>query len=539
MRGLIGPASAAAFFYLTLASPNHPAALSWAFALSFPLELPALLLGLWLVPPHRARAAALVVAAVLGMVTTLKALDFAMFTALSRGFNPVGDWALVAAAWRLGSGAVGVPLAMLICLAGLLSLGALFWLLYRSARTWARLPVPRARVGLAAASIAATLVAGYEAGALMGAWPKPIDPPGTAFSLRVAAERTVTARETLADLRDFRRAARDDPAPQTQGLFAEIDRDVLVIFLESYGRASHDGPLYAPTHRATLARAEATLRDLGLGMRSGFLSAPTQGGQSWLSHISFATGLWVGDQARYAAALSSGRQGLFHLARAAGFHTAAVMPAITLYWPEAARMGFETVLDAAALGYRGQPFNWVTMPDQFTLSAMDRLLRAPGPRQPLFAQVALISSHAPWVPVPELVAWETVGDGRVFDGMAQSGDPPEVVWRDRDRVRDQYRLAVDYALEAALSYAARAAGPEAPLILLVGDHQAAGFVAQDERPDVPIHVIGPPHLVERLDDWGWQDGLLPASDAHVTRMDKMRDRLIEAFSATPAPQAGG
>jgi hypothetical protein len=35
------------------------------------------------------------------------------------------------------------------------------------------------------------------------------------------------------------------------------------------------------------------------------------------------------------------------------------------------------------------------------------------------------------------------------------GDPPDVVWRDRDRVRDQYRQAVDYALTVVFDYAAR------------------------------------------------------------------------------------
>ena len=47
------------------------------------------------------------------------------------------------------------------------------------------------------------------------------------------------------------------------------------------------------------------------------------------------------------ALLASPREGLFHLARRAGFQTAAVMPAITRDWPEAAVMGFDQVLPAA------------------------------------------------------------------------------------------------------------------------------------------------------------------------------------------------
>jgi hypothetical protein len=197
-------------------------------------------------------------------------------------------------------------------------------------------------------------------------------------------------------------------------------------------------------------------------------------------------------------------------------------------------MGFDTILAAKDLGYRGQPFNWVTMPDQFTLAALDRHLRADPGARPLVAQVALISSHAPWVPVPALVPWEEIGDGRVFDAMAAAGDPPDVVWRDRDRVRAQYAKAVDYALSAVLAYAERhAAAP--PLILVLGDHQAAPFVAQDARWDVPAHLIGPPHLVAAAAGWGWAPGLIPPADAPAPGMEVMRDRILRAWS-TGAPR---
>jgi hypothetical protein len=211
------------------------------------------------------------------------------------------------------------------------------------------------------------------------------------------------------------------------------------------------------------------------------------------------------------------------------------MPQITLDWPEADLMGFETVLAAADLGYRGLPFNWVTMPDQFTFAALDRLLRTGEDDRNLFVQVATGSSHAPWVPVPEMVDWDAIGDGRIFDEMALAGDPPDVVWRDRDRVRDQYRQAVDYALRVVFDYAARQA-EDPPLMLVVGDHQAAGFVALDERPDVPMHVIGPEHLVAAAEAWGWSEGLVPEADIAPRSMAEMRDMILEAYSVPPGPE---
>ena len=92
------------------------------------------------------------------------------------------------------------------------------------------------------------------------------------------------------------------------------------------------------------------------------------------------------------------------------------MPQITMAWPEASVMGFETVLGASDLGYAGLPFNWVTnASDQFTFTALDRLLRDDPDDRPLFVQIALGSSHAPWVPVPRNCALDQVGDGTIFD----------------------------------------------------------------------------------------------------------------------------
>jgi hypothetical protein len=309
-----------------------------------------------------------------------------------------------------------------------------------------------------------------------------------------------------------------------------------VVFIESYGRASLDNPAYATTHRPILSAAETAIAAAGLSARTAWLTSPIEGGQSWLAHATLSGGLPVPDHIRHGALLASPRRTLFQIAADAGWRTAAISPAITLPWPEAARLGFETLIDRDAMGYAGPPFNWVTMPDQYTLARFrDRLppdLHQGGPR-PLFAQVTLISSHAPWVPVPIPVPWETVGDGQVFAPMV-GGDPPEVVWQDPDRIRDQYRQSLAYSLAVTLDWAARqgAAHPAgtAPLLLILGDHPAAGFVSGVPGRDVPAHLIGPPEVVALAGAWGWSEGLTPGPDTPVWPMQDWRDRFLAAFS---------
>lgn len=526
-------AIAALVLHLVLIQPNHPAAMTWQAPLLFALELPVILLLLTALRGRWVFGLRVVLTGILTLLAVLRSADFVMFTALARGFNPVADLVLVDAGLRLLSGAIGPLATAFAALGALLAVVCVGWAIWWATGIWAALAPPRAVARAAGLGTAlAAFVAIAEIGMALGKWSLPAAPPGAAFTARLAYERAVTVRQTLIDLAVFRAATRQDPYAGRMGLLdhlVQADRDVLVVFVESYGRSSMETPFYAQTHRATLRAAQTRLRGAGLAMRTGLLEAPTRGGQSWLSHATFANGLWVNDQTRYGAMLASGRETLFHVAARAGFTTAAVMPQITLEWPEAEEMGFDHILAARDLGYAGAPFNWVTMPDQFTFAALDRLVREPAER-PVFAQIALGSSHAPWTPVPSLVPWDEVGDGRIFDPMAAAGDPPDVVWRDRERVRAQYRKAIDYALATVLDYAALHAD-DPPLMIVLGDHPAADFVALDSRADVPIHVIGPPDLVARLDALGWQDGLIAGAQMAPLPMDRMRDLLIEAFSS--------
>ena len=360
-----------------------------------------------------------------------------------------------------------------------------------------------------------------------------------------ASTSLVRHAEQMARDIEVRRAFAVDTAPDRLSEAAPSDllaglagRDVLLFFVESYGRSAIEDPRYRPTVGPALDSLDDAVTDVGAGIRSAWLTSPISGGQSWLAHATLLSGLWIDSQRRYDALLTSGRQTLVHAFADAGWRTVAVMPAISQAWPQGTFYGYDRIYAAADLGYAGDPFNWVTMPDQYTLSALERFELAAEDRAPVMAEVALISSHAPWTPIAELVPWDEVGDGSVFNRWANEGDPPAVVWQDFDRVRAQYVLAVEYAIRNLASYLQNYLNDDTVVIVL-GDHQPAPLITgEDASRDVPIHIISrDSDVLSALDAWNWTDAADPTPAAPVLRMDAFRDAFLDAFTPSAAPIA--
>jgi len=321
--------------------------------------------------------------------------------------------------------------------------------------------------------------------------------------------------------------AEERPATPLPGL---ADKDVLLVFIESYGISVFDQQRYREIVDPALERMAPRLEQAGLNVVTGLLEAPIRGGQSWLAHATALSGRWIDNQLWYRLLLDSHRNTLIDDFHATGHATLAVVPAITMAWPEGTQLGYERIAAARDLGYAGPPLNWVTMPDQYTLHHFQTVLR-PGATRPLFAKIALISSHAPWTPVIDPVPdWETIGDGSVFEPWRNAGDPPQLLWQDIERVREHYALSVAYSLEVSLDYAARFLTEDTVLILL-GDHQPAALITGHEASAaVPVHVIAAnPDLIEPFRKRGFVDGLVPGEPATAAPMDQLRNWLHEDF----------
>lgn len=513
-----------AWFAFTL--PDHPDAIGVSAFARLPLEWPLLMLVLLVVPNALRRPVGLLSALLLLLILFLKLADIGTQAAFQRPFNPYLDVKMLADGWNLMSGTIGTLAAMAGIVVVLLGLFLVLFLFLKAARWLADI----ARPGRS------WLVLGLTVLTVVGCLAVLFGTPRVEASMpSYLSNRLALVIRSVEDMHVFEADLAKGEGPRSgAGLFSRLEnKDFVLIFVESYGRSAIEDPRYAATTLPRLKRVEAEIAGAGLASASAWVTSPTVGGLSWLAHGTLLSGLWIDSQARYDRLMISSQPSLNRLFAEAGWKSIAAMPAITMDWPESAYYGYDQVLAAADLDYRGKPFNWVTMPDQYTLAAFERLGRTPARAagERVMAEVALISSHAPWTPVARLVDWDAVGDGSIFNAQAEGGDPPSVVWADPERVRRQYIQTVDYALETLGSYMARF-GKDTVFVIL-GDHQPAAIITgPNASRAVPIHVVSADReLVARFEREGFLSGMVPAGQTREWPMDGMRQVLIDLFSA--------
>lgn len=511
--------------------PNHPDALGLETFLRFPLEVVLLGLLLLVIPRRLTGLPIAIIGIALGLILFLKLADLGTQAAFQRPFNPYLDGKMLKDGWNLLSGSLGLAKAALACIAILAAFLAIIGFLSHAMRRMTAVS------GKSRMVLLLPLVALGATGGIAVARPSLVENlplPAIEFSAAgYLSDRLVLIASSVADMRRFEvELTGADPAKDDKPIFEAVKgRDVILIFVESYGRSAIEDPLYAPLIGQRLDKMAQQLESAGFSMASRWIGSPTVAGLSWLAHGSFLSGLWIDSQSRHDRLIMSDRTSLNRLFSYAGWDSVAVMPAITMDWPEAAWYGYDRILAEKDLGYRGKPFNWVTMPDQYTLSAFQRMVRDRPNRKPVMAEIALISSHAPWTPIPHLIDWDSIGNGTIFNDQAASGETPTQVWADPAKVRTHYIRTVDYSLETLGDYISRY-GKDA-LFIVLGDHQPAAIVTgADASRAVPLHVISRDRaLVERFRSHGFDGGLVPSSGQAELPMSQMRRVLTEILGA--------
>ncbi|MFE3550309.1 sulfatase [Streptomyces kronopolitis] len=529
---------AGALVLAALLLPNDPARLTPAEFLRIPVEGIAGAALLLVLPRTVRRVAAVLAGTVLALLAVLDFLDIGFIEALGRGFNVVFDWPLLGdgASFLQDSigraGALGVEIAAVVLVLALLVLTAL---------AVVRLSNLMARHRAAAAGTTLVLGSAWVLCAALG-----LQVAGAPVASRSTSD-LVQARmdgvsATLKDEREFARVAASDPYGNTPGsklLTGLRGKDVIFTFIESYGRSAVQDRLMAPGVDEVLAKGTERLRAAGYSARSGWLTSATYGGSSWLGHSTFLSGLWIDNQQRYRTVTAGDHLSLTKaFQRTGAWRTVGIMPGVTKGWPEAKFYGLDHVYDSRELGYRGPKFSWSTMPDQYSLSAFQRLEHGRPHDKPLMSEIILTSSHNPWAPLPKTLPWNKVGDGSVYRSIEKAGKNPVDVWQQTDRVRTEYGKSIQYSLNSLISYVEKYGNKNTVLVFL-GDHQPVAKVSGDHASrDVPVALVAhDPDVLKRISDWHWTPSLNPGHRAPVWRMDTFRDRFLKAYGPHPGASA--
>lgn len=523
-----GSVAALGVVWAALAVPTAAQGMTAHTLLRVPVEL-VLVIGVALVPARRFRTVIAALAGLLlGVLVLVTVLNVSFGVAFDRDFSPVGDWSYLGPGVDVLGDSIGVGWArMVAALAGLAALGVLIGA--SVAVVWlVRAVGEQRRVSVRAATVLGTI---GLFGAVVGA------PVVSTAAGQLAVHEVRLVRADIADHREFARALAADP----QAARAESDptslvaglagKDVLLVFVESYGRVAVQDTTYSRGIARILAAGTRQLTAAGYETRSAFVTSPTFGGASWLAHSTLQSGLWVDSESRYRQLLGARRITLTSLFGAAGWHTVFDVPANKGDWSEGAVFyGFDQYYDSRNVGYAGPRFGYAPVPDQYTLAHFRRAQLAPTDRKPVMAEIDLVSSHHPWTPLPRMVPWDQLGDGSIY-AEARAQGPSEGSLGDAATVRERYGESIEYSWQALTSFLTTYPDPNLVLVVL-GDHQPHSYVSgEDAGHDVPVSVIAQdPAVLRRIADWGWQPGLHPSPDATVWRMDTFRDRFLQAFS---------
>jgi len=514
--------AAALVVWFALVFPIRPWQMTPGSFARLPLE-GLVVVGLALALPMRAgRIVAWLGGLLLGVVVLIKAFDLGFFIAFGRTFNPVEDWSYLSdgvGTVRDTFGSRDADLA--VAAATLIGLSAL---LVPALAVDQLTRVAARRRGRSLRMVAA-LTAVWAL-----CWVVGVQVSGAGIASTGAAHLAVDEVQAVrADLHSeavFRALiARKDPyrnIPPNRLLKGLRGKDVLLVFVESYGQMAVQGTSFSPPIADLVQAGTQQLQADGFSSRSGWLTSSTFGGGSWLAHGTLESGVWVNTPGRYSSLIASKRLVLPAAFRKAGWKTVADVPSTHGSWPEGRSFyHFEKILDRDNLGYHGPRFGFSAMPDQYTFQALQKRELARRNRPPIFAEIDTTSSHEPWTRIPPFISWSRLGNGSVFNRLPI----------DRGGLTDAqqgYARSIQYSLRTLYSFIERYGNKNTVLIVL-GDHQPSRVIQQADH-EVPTTIIAhDPKVIRRLSGWGWTNGMLPGPTAPVWRMSAFRNRFLNAF----------
>jgi phosphatidylglycerophosphate synthase len=532
------------FVWTALVGPDQPIALKLNALLRLPIEGFAFIALAAVVGPRTRRWLVWVLGPLLGLVFIVKLLNIGFFAAFDKPFDPYQDLKYVGFAIETVKASLGQTTGILIvALVGAVLVGVPVLMAFSVRRVTRIAAEHRAWTLRAAAGLGGAWVVCLAFGAQF----VPATPIASAGAASLLVSQVKAVHADIDDHAIFARQISHDQfasTPANKLLTGLRGKDVLLLFVESYGKVAVQGTSIAPGVDSVLASGDKKLAAAGFSARSAWMTSPTFGGISWLAHSTFQTGLWVDTPQRYEQLVENQRFTLTQAFDRGGWRTVDDVPSDDRFWaPGKTFYHFDQLYNRKTVGYKGPRFAFASMPDQYVMSALQRLELSKRHRRPVFAEVDLVSSHEPWTRIPRMVPWSKVGNGSIFNkntmdagvgGLHVNGLSSYVDINGSPAVRAAYGESVQYTMNALISYVQHYGNKNTVLIVL-GDHQPWSVVSGAEPShEVPISIIArDPAVLKRISGWGWTDGLKPSPQAPVWPMSAFRNRFLTAFGSEP------
>jgi phosphatidylglycerophosphate synthase len=524
---------------IDLLVPVRPWQLTFAAFARVPVEALVLVAVALVLPPRPRRIMATIAGILFGLLLVDKLLNMAFWEEVDRAFNPLNDWVSIPPALGVVSDSIGSVVTDILLVA--VGIGLILLVVIITAST-IRITAVAARHRRATVPGLAALTAIWAVCAGLSLQFIPGSPVASASATGLAVAQVRATQAALSDPRRFEQAIHSpDPeanVPASNLLTGLRGKDVLIVFVESYGQVAVRGTSFSPGIDALLRQRTASLARAGWSTQSAWLTSPTFGGISWLAHSTLQSGLWVNSTQRYGELVASKKFTLSDAFDKAGWHTVSDDPADDPSWTIGKTFyHYDQVYNKDNVGYRGPTFNFLSTPDQYTLAKFQQLELAPG-HKPVMAQIDLESSHIPWAPLASMVPWNKVGNGSIFDGQPARSETAPTVWRNANTVRQWYGRSIQYSMNVLTSWVTELNDPNLVLILL-GDHQPHTIVSGPGADhEVPISIIArDPSVFKQIAPWHWQDGLLPGPQAPLEPMDGFRNQFLRTFSTASSQAA--
>ena len=513
---------AVAIVWFTLVFPIRPWQLTAGSFARLPLE-GLVVVALALALPTRARRLLpWLVGPLLGVLALIKLFDLGFFVAFDRTFNPVEDWSYFSVGFATVRDIFGSRDADLAIVASVVvGLSALVV----PVLALNRLTGVAARHRRGSLGTVGALTAAWALCSVFGAQVSGVGVASTSAA-HLAVNEVRAVRDDFRSEAQFKALlARKDPynsTPRGRLLKGLRGKDVLLVYVESYGQLAVQGTSFSPPVDEVVNAGARQLGADGFSARSGWITSSTFGGGSALSHATLESGTWVNSPGRYSSLVASKRLTLPVAFRRAGWTTVADVPSTHGSWPDGKSFyRFEQIWDRENLGYRGPKFGFSAMPDQYAFQALQKRDLAKRNRPPIFAEVDTTSSHEPWARIPPLISWKRLGDGSIYNRLPI----------DRTGLTDTqqgFAKSIEYSLRTLYSFVARY-GNKNTVLLVLGDEQPSRVVARANHV-VPMTIIAhDPKVIARLSSWGWTDGMLPSPTAPDWLMSDFRNRFLNAF----------